>query len=99
LNHAAPSLKGRAIAGPHDYEQIPELAERSTLRVNNFFADLDARLSEVPFVAGDRYSVADITALATIDFAAGGLKLAIPGEHMALKRRHEKVSARPSAKA
>ena len=99
IRNAAPGLKGRAIAGPHDYEQIPELTERSKLRVKNFFADLDARLSEVPFVAGDRYSVADITALVTIDFAAGGLKLAIPDERVALKRWHEKVSARPSAKA
>jgi glutathione S-transferase len=99
VRNAAPGLKGRAIAGPHDYEQIPELAERSKLRVKNFFADLDARLSEVPFVAGDRYSVADITALATIDFAAGALKLPIPDEQAALRRWHEKVSARPSAKA
>jgi hypothetical protein len=30
-------LKGRAIAGPHDYEQIPALVERSVLRVKNFF--------------------------------------------------------------
>jgi glutathione S-transferase len=99
IRNTAPGLKGRAIAGPHDYEQIPELTERSKLRVKNFFADLDARLSEVPFVAGNRYSVADITALVTIDFAAGGLKLAIPNEQVALKRWHEKVSARPSAKA
>src|SRR3979409_1686852 len=70
IRNAAPGLKGRAIAGPHDYEQIPELAERSKLRVKNFFADLDARLGEVPFVAGQRFSVADITALVTVDFAA-----------------------------
>ena len=49
VRNAAPGLKGRAIAGPHDYEQIPELAERSRLRVKNFFADFDARLGEVPF--------------------------------------------------
>ena len=36
IRNAAPGLKGRAIAGPHDYEQIPELAERSKLRVKNF---------------------------------------------------------------
>jgi glutathione S-transferase len=29
IRNSAPGLKGRAIAGPHDYEQIPELAERS----------------------------------------------------------------------
>jgi hypothetical protein len=46
--------------------------------VKNFFTDLDAWLSEVPFMAGNRYSVAPVTALATLDFAADGLKLAIP---------------------
>jgi hypothetical protein len=51
IRNVAPGLKGRAIAGPHDYEQIPELGERSRLRVKHFFADLDARLGEVSFVA------------------------------------------------
>src|SRR6202048_3786934 len=67
IRNAAPGLKSRAIAGPHDYEQIPELAERSKLRVTNFFADFDARLAETPFVAGQRFSVADITTLVTVD--------------------------------
>ncbi|MGF6596655.1 glutathione S-transferase [Paraburkholderia sp. GAS448] len=44
--------------------------------MQNLFTDLYSRLSEVPFVAGIRYSVADVTALATIDFAVDGLKLA-----------------------
>src|SRR5580693_8113830 len=46
-------LKGRAIAGRHDYEQIPALVERSVLRVMNFFADLNERLKRMPFIAGD----------------------------------------------
>ena len=62
-------LKGRAIAGPHAYEQIPALVDRSVLRVNNFLADLNKRLEEVVFVAGEQFSAADITALVTIDFA------------------------------
>jgi len=34
-------LKGRAIAGPHDYEQIPATGRAAgVLRVKNFFADL-----------------------------------------------------------
>src|SRR5580693_6855929 len=37
VRNAAPSLKGRAIAGPHGYEQIPALVERSRQRVRNFF--------------------------------------------------------------
>jgi len=51
VRNAVPSLKGRALSGPHDYGQIPELVERSKQRVANFYADFDARLEEVPFVA------------------------------------------------
>jgi len=99
IRNTAPGLKGRAIAGSHDYEQIPELAERSKLRVKNFFADLDDRLREVPFVAGEHYSIADITALVTVDFAAKAINLALPEQHVALKRWYDLISKRPSASA
>jgi glutathione S-transferase len=92
-------LQGRAIAGPHDYEQIPALVERSKLRVANFLSDLDARLADVPFVAGDQFSVADITALVTVDFAAKAFAISTPEEHRALTRWYEAVSARPSISA
>jgi glutathione S-transferase len=99
VRNAAPGLKGRAIAGPHDYEQIPALVDRSRLRVANFLSDLDIRLADAPFVAGDQFSVADITALATIDFAAKAFATSIPEEQRALSRWREAVSARPSASA
>jgi glutathione S-transferase len=99
VRNAAPGLKGRAIAGSHDYEQIPALVDRSRLRVANFLSDLDTRLGGAPFVAGDRFSVADITALATIDFAVKAFATSIPEEHRALTRWYEAVSARPSASA
>jgi glutathione S-transferase len=99
VRNAMAALKGRAIAGPHDYEQIPELVVRSKLRAQNFFADLNARLGEVPFVAGERYSVADITALATLDFAVAAINFAVPDGHVALKRWYDLVSKRASASA
>jgi glutathione S-transferase len=99
IRNAAPGLKSRAIAGPHDYEQIPELAERSKLRVQNFFADFDARLSEAPFVAGQRFSVADITALVAVDFAAKAINLPVPDGHRSLKRWYDAVSSRPGMAA
>jgi glutathione S-transferase len=99
IRNSAPGLKGRAIAGPHDYQQIPELAERSKLRVKNFFADFDARLSEAPFVAGQRFSIADITALVTVDFAAKAINFAVPDQHRSLKRWYEAVSSRSSTAA
>jgi glutathione S-transferase len=99
IRNAAAGLKGRAIAGPHDYEQIPALVERSTLRAKNFFVDLNERLSQVPFVAGDHFSAADITALVTVDFAAKTINLPLAGEHDSLKRWYDAASSRPSAAA
>ena len=99
IRNTAVGLKGRAIAGPDDYDQIPALAERSKQRVRNFFADLDARLKEVPFVAGERYSIADITAMVTADFAAKAIDFPVPGEHAAVKRWYDRVSKRPSTTA
>ncbi len=91
-------LKGRAIAGPHDYEQIPALVERSVQRVKNFFDDFNAQLEQAPFVAGKHYSAADITTLVTLDFAKA-LDLTAQPQHAALKRWYETVSGRPSAAA
>src|SRR3984957_12628515 len=44
VRNAAPRLADRAIAGPYDYAQIPELVERSERRVANFYSDTNARL-------------------------------------------------------
>jgi len=94
----ARGLKGRALPGPYDYEQIPALAERGRLRVSHFFAQMDERLSQSEFVAGSRYTVADITALVTVDFAQSA-KLTVPEEYIHLRRWYAQASARPSAKA
>jgi glutathione S-transferase len=99
IRNAAPGLKGRAIAGPHDYEQILELAERSKLRVKNFFADFDNRLGEAAYVAGQRFSVADITVLVTVDFVAKAINFPVPDEHRSLKRWYDAISSRPSMTA
>lgn len=99
VRNTVPGLKGRALSGPHDYEQIAALAERSVLRVKNFYDDMEVRLAQTPFIAGEFFSVADITALVTVDFATGGLKLPIPANHPALQHWYEKVSTRTSAKA
>ena len=98
LRNAAKGLKGRALPGPHDYEQIPELAERGRKRIEQFFRDMNARLAGRAFVAGDRYTLADISALIVTDFA-DRLKLEVPDECADLRRWYAAVSERPSAKA
>ncbi|REE21867.1 glutathione S-transferase [Paraburkholderia sp. BL27I4N3] len=99
IRNTAPGLKGRAIAGPHDYEQIAALAERSRQRAAHFLADLDEHLKHSAFVAGERFSVADITALVTIDFAAKAIDMQVPAKLESLRRWYDTVSSRPSATA
>src|SRR5271166_97552 len=77
VRNAAARVAGRAIAGPHDYVQIPALVERSKLRVANFYGDMDARLAEAPVVAGEHFSAADITSLVTVDFATRAFDMPI----------------------
>src|SRR5579885_588220 len=91
----ARGLKDHAIPGPDAYPQIPALAERGRARVERFFARLDARLAESEFLAGPRYSIADITALVSIGFAAW-IKLAPPETLGHLARWSAAVNARPS---
>jgi glutathione S-transferase len=99
VRNAAPRLAGRAIAGPHDYAQIPELVERSKRRVANFYSDMDARLADVSFIAGKNFSAADITTLVAVDFATRALDIPVPAESRALRYWYDTVAARPSATA
>src|SRR5262245_11621041 len=98
FRNSTPGLKGRALPGPNDYEQSPALAERGRARVNNFFAYLDRRLAVAPYVAGERYTIADITAFITVEFAARA-KLPVPPSCPYLTRWVADQSARASAKA
>ena len=97
FRNTAKGLKGRALPGPHDYEQIPELAARGRIRVEHFFHAMDARLADREFVAGARYTMADISTLVLVDFA-GWSKLPVPEECPNLRRWYSAVSSRPSAK-
>ena len=79
-------------------EQIPALAERGRLRLQHFFAWLDARLADNEFVCGPHFTIANISGMVAVDFSAWA-KLT-PPEHLGhLQRWHKNVSTRPSAKA
>jgi glutathione S-transferase len=95
LRNRSKGMVGRAITGPTDYEQIPALAERGLARAAEFFEMLNQRLGESEYVAGDRFSMADITAVVAADFA-GWVKLAPTDEHANIKRWYEVVNLRPS---
>jgi glutathione S-transferase len=60
---------------------------------------LDAQIGNKPFIAGDRYTIADVTALVGVDFAAQAAGVPIDPALKNLTRWHQAVSSRPSAKA
>ena len=99
IRNGAERFKDRAVPSTVPFAQIPELATRGLKRIGLFFEVLDERLRENDYVAGSDFTVADIHALITVDFAINGLQLSPPHNLTALKAWHEKVSARPSAKA
>ena len=98
LRNSSPHMKGRALTGRRNIEQIPALAERGRKRLTYFYEDLNEHLSKSEFVGGKSYSIADITALVCVDFS--GWVKASPVESLtALQAWHKKVSSRPSATA
>src|SRR5205085_9708024 len=78
--------------------QVPAWAEANKPRIQEFIALLDEELKDRPFVAGNAFTVADITGLVAVDFMKPA-KLAVPNELKHLKRWHGDVAARPSASA
>lgn len=78
--------------------QVAEWGEANKPRVADFLRFLDGELRGRPFIAGDDYTVADITALVAVDFMRVS-KLAVPDELANVRRWHAAVSARPSAAA
>lgn len=86
-------FKDRAMTGPDAYAQLPELAERGRKRIEAFYRRLDGHLANNEFVAGDRYSMADITAKVSVDFAARA-KMPTPDDAKNVQRWHGLVSAR-----
>ena len=82
-----------------DREQIPAAKAQGERAARAFYRRLDGALADQAFMAGDSFSVADITALCVIDFAAALVDLAPDPALGHLSRWHEQVSARPSAAA
>ncbi|HSP98624.1 MAG TPA: glutathione S-transferase family protein [Candidatus Dormibacteraeota bacterium] len=78
--------------------QVAEWGEVSRKHAEATMAWLDRELAGREFIAGPRYTIADVTALCGIDFGRVS-KIRIAPEHANLSRWHAAVSARPSARA
>lgn len=84
-------FKGRIL-------QVPEYAEVQKKNAESRLAWLNEVLATRPFIAGERYTIADITTLCAVDFGRVS-KIKIQPAQTHLTRWYEAVSSRPSAKA
>lgn len=98
FRNSAKGLAEHAVTGPESYAQIPELAERGRKRTEQFFRRLDSQLADSRHIAGDGYSIADISAMVFVDFARW-VKISPPDGAANVARWYAQVSARPSAAA
>jgi glutathione S-transferase len=78
--------------------QVKEWAEANRPRVLDRLSWLDQELGGRRYIAGDEYTIADITALVAVDFMKPA-RIERPGDLKNLARWHEEVSSRPSAQA
>ena len=90
------AFKNRGLPGQSNVQAIPALAARGKAGVERFYKQLEQRLGETKYIAGERYTIADITALCVVDFASFA-KMGIPKGSTNTKHWHEDVSSRPSA--
>lgn len=90
-SHLSEAAKGRG-------RRIAEFGEIQKRAANDRIAWLEAELADREFIAGDKFSIADITTLCMIDFARS-VDIRIQPEQANLARWYGSVSSRPSAKA
>ena len=89
---------GHPGMAPYENPQIAAWGEANRPKVMRELAWLDESLRAREFIIGERYTVADITALVAVDFLRA-IKVPVPDDHTALKRWHAAMTERPSAAA
>lgn len=99
FRNSHPLMVDRGLAGTSEpVPQIPALVARGHGRLLRFYEKIDQRLSENLFVAGPRFSIADISTLCAIDFGSA-VQIDMPEKYKNLHRWHKEVSSRASAAA
>ena len=98
LRNGNPHMANRALPGPQNYAQIPELAQRGLKRFAAFKDMLNTHLEGRDYIAVSSFSFADISAYVFCDFARV-IKMRVTDEHPHLKAWFDRVSERPSASA
>ena len=95
LRNTSKGMVDRALPGPNNYPQIPELAERGRARLVHFLDRFEEHMSTRDWVATGSFSLADITAGVALDFA-GWVKVDVNEGRPAVARWRTKLAQRPS---
>ncbi|MEE8608485.1 MAG: glutathione S-transferase family protein [Nitrospiraceae bacterium] len=99
VRNSLPMFEDRALPGvPGGAPQILALAERGKATFNRFLMRIDERLRDTAYLAGGDFTIADITAFVTIEFA-GRIELGISEGYPNVAHWHGQIAARPSAEA
>jgi glutathione S-transferase len=98
LRNWSPGFRDRVFPGKINYPQMPELVERGRLRTLQFFDLIENRLQQSAWLAGEQFSLADISLLAITDFASW-VEIDPLENRSALKDWYAKMSQRESIKA
>lgn len=92
FRHIHPAMKEWEVP------QVPEWGEANKPKAVEFLGILDRELAGREFIAGDEFSIADITGMIAVDFMKPA-RIAVPEDLTNVIRWHRAVSARPSATA
>ena len=98
MRNRTKGMRDRALPGPLNLAQIPELVERGRRRAQAFLDRLDGQLGDNDFIAGHQFTMADITGYVMVQFA-GWSKIEILDSQMNLRRWYDTVSKRSSITA
>ena len=92
-------VNGPVVAKMGLIKPIEAAKARSDAFVRSYYERLNRELAERDYIAGDRFTVADISAVCCIDFASAMVGLKPADEHAALWAWHARVHERPSMSA
>ena len=98
FRNANPAFADRGISGSEGVPAIEGLVARGRASTTRFLDALNATLGQSHYVAGDAFSIADITAFCVVDFAKW-IQIRAGDEHTHLNRWYAEIKARPSAQA
>ena len=96
LRNSHPALVDRGLPGYREpIRQIPDLIDRGKKRVASFYKKFNEQLAKNKFVAGDHFSVADITTICVVDMGHA-MEMQIPENAPHVKRWYDELQERES---